>query len=93
MHSAGLGNVTTPLNRARTRGLSQDVPAANETVRAVVEIIGIELVDRHPHRASARIGVHALVGMERIGVGHGLIGEIPAHHSLSRCRIVGLPDA
>jgi hypothetical protein len=46
-----------------------------------------------PQRAAADEGVENLVVEERLDGGHGLVGEIPADHSLTGGRIIRLADA
>ena len=71
------------LDRTCAGRLRQDVAAADEAMRPVVEVVAVVVVDRHSHRAGARIGVHPLVGEERVDIGHGLVGEIPADRAAS----------
>ena len=68
------------------------VAAADEAVRAVIEIVAVELVDAHADRAGGdeRIEVELLVVEEADHVRDGLVREVAADHAGVGDRIVGL---
>src|ERR1700722_3916345 len=73
----------------------KDCRSANETVRGVIEVIGVELIDRrHPGRARANKGIDLDVFLKECSSGcHHLIGIVLAHDSLTGRWVIGLSHA
>src|SRR5665213_1315206 len=92
-----------PLRRAFGHGMSfyraaigvpkRDIAAANEAETGMVEVVAIELVDRHSEGARADERVYDFVVKEHIDAGDNLIGVVLSDNALSSLGIVGRSDA
>src|SRR5262249_23694632 len=100
----GLLPFGAPSGRSRRRQRVLDGPsarldvaqiaAAHETMRAVVEIVAIELVDAHADRAGSDEGIEdVLVLVEEPDRGRNrLVRKIASDLAFTRLRVVGLAD-
>src|SRR5262249_58614184 len=70
-----------------------EAATAGEAVRAVIEIVAVELVDAHPDGARGDKGIKDLVVKKAVHGGRELIGIIAPDHALAGVRIVGLADS
>ncbi len=59
----------------------------------MIEVVAVPLVDRAAEGARAHEPVELLVVEEERGAAQGLVGVVPAHHSLAPLRVVGSADA
>src|SRR6185437_13465026 len=71
----------------------RDIATADEAESGVVEVVAVELIDRHSERTGAHKRVYNLVVEEHVNAGYDLIGVVLAYGALSGLGIIGCPNA
>src|SRR6185437_8837663 len=99
----GLLEFAAPLRSAFGHGMGlywtaigipkRDIATANEAESGVVEVVAVELIDRHSERTGAHKRVYDLVVEEHVNAGYNLIRVVLANGTLSGPRIIGRPNA